>query len=114
MVNDMAIIGRDCNINHEVTIGVKYGGRHPGVPVIGERVFLAPGCKVIGGILLGDDVSVGANSVVVESIPKSGVAVGIPAEVISLKGSSDYVVNTQREMAERFDSQKHKANLPSS
>ena len=95
MINGKVVIGRDCNINHEVTIGVKYGGKNPGVPVIGARVYLGPGCKVIGGISLGNDVAVGANSVVVESVPDSGVAVGVPAKVISYKGSSDYVVNTQ-------------------
>ena len=94
VVNDQAIIGCDCNINHEVTIGVKYGGRHPGVPVIGDRVYLGPGCKVIGGITLGNDAAAGANSVVVESVPESGVVVGVPAKVISRRGSIDYVVNT--------------------
>ncbi len=95
VVNDSAFIGEDCNINHEVTIGVKYGGRNPGVPAIGDRVYLGPGCKVIGGICLGNDVAVGANSVVVESVPDFGVAAGVPAKVISSKGSSEYVVNTQ-------------------
>ena len=95
VVDDQVIIGHDCNINHEVTIGVKYGGRNPGVPVIGDRVYLGPGCKVIGGISLGNDVAVGANSVVVESVPDSGVAAGVPAKVLSFKGSSEYVVNTQ-------------------
>jgi len=95
VVNDSVVIGDDCNINHEVTIGVKYGGRNPGVPVIGDRVYLGPGCKVIGGISLGNDVAVGANSVVVDSVPDFGVAAGVPAKVISSKGSSAYVVNTQ-------------------
>ena len=97
VVNDEVVIGHDCNINHEVTIGVKYGGKNPGVPVIGDRVYLGPGCKVIGGICVGNDVAVGANSVVVDSVPDFGVAVGVPAKVISSKGSSDYVVNTQTE-----------------
>ena len=95
MVNDKVVIGDDCNINHEVTIGVKYGGKSPGVPTIGDRIYLGPGCKVIGGISLGNDVAVGANSVVVESVPDFGVAAGVPAKVISFKGSSEYVVNTQ-------------------
>ena len=94
MVNGDVLIGRDCNINHEVTIGVKYGGKNPGVAVIGDRVYLGPGCKVIGGVRLGNDVAVGANAVVVESVPDSGVAAGVPAKVISFKGSKDYVVNT--------------------
>jgi len=95
VINNGVVIGHDCNINHGVTIGVKYGGRSPGVPVIGDRVYLGPGCKVIGGISLGNDVAVGANAVVVESIPASAIAAGVPAKVISFKGSSEYVVNTQ-------------------
>ena len=93
VVNQGAVIGRDCNINHNVTIGVKFGGRNAGLPVIGDRVYLGPGCVVIGGIRLGNDVAVGANAVVVDSVPDSGVVAGIPARVLSHRGSGDYVVN---------------------
>ncbi|MBK9306953.1 MAG: serine acetyltransferase [Nitrospira sp.] len=95
VISSEVVIGCDCNINHDVTIGMKYGGRNPGVPVIGDRVYLGPGCKVIGGICLGNDVVVGANSVVVDSAPAASVVAGVPAKKISSKGSSDYVVNTQ-------------------
>ena len=94
MLNDMAVVGCDCNINHGVTIGVKYGGKNPGVPVIGDRAFLGPGCVVIGGITLGNDVAVGANAVVLESVPDSGVVAGVPASLVSVRGSAEYVVNT--------------------
>jgi serine O-acetyltransferase len=95
VLSDAAEIGRDCNINHGVTIGVKYGGKTPGVPVIGDRVYLGPGCVVIGGIRLGSDVAVGANAVVVDSVPDSGVVAGVPAKLVSRGGSSEYVVNTR-------------------
>ena len=94
VVNHEVVIGADCNINHGVTIGVKYGGRNPGVPVIGDRAYLGPGCAVIGGIRLGNDAAVGANSVVIESVPESGVVVGVPARLVSERGSAEYVVNT--------------------
>ena len=96
IVHGDTVIGRDCNINHGVTIGMKYGGKNPGVPVIGDRVYLGPGCKVIGGIRLGNDVAIGANAVVVESVPDLGVVVGVPARIVSFKGSSEYVVNTNK------------------
>jgi serine O-acetyltransferase len=95
VLNDKVVLGSDCNINHGVTIGVKYGGKNPGVPVIGDRAYLGPGCAVIGGITLGDDVAVGANAVVVESVPDRGVMVGVPARLVSENGSSEYVVNTR-------------------
>jgi serine O-acetyltransferase len=94
VVNYLAVIGEDCNINHDVTIGVTYGGRHEGAPRIGDRVFLGPGAKVVGGIQLGNDVAVGANCVVTTSVPDDAVVVGIPGKVVSQKGSGAYVVNT--------------------
>jgi serine O-acetyltransferase len=97
VVNDQVTIGNDCNINHGVTIGVKYGGKSPGVPVLGDRIFLGPGSVVIGGIRLGNDVAVGANAVVLESVEESGVVAGIPGRVVSFGGSSHYVVNTARD-----------------
>lgn len=95
VINSEVVVGRDCNINHEVTIGAKYGGKNPGIPVVGDRVYLGPGCKVIGGIRLGNDVAVGANSVVVDSVQDFGIVAGVPARMISSRGSSDYVVNAQ-------------------
>jgi serine O-acetyltransferase len=88
------VIGANCNINHAVTIGVKYGGKHPGVPIIGERVFVGPGAAIIGGIVVGSDAAIGAHAVVVASIPDRGVVAGVPAKLISLSGSGEYVTNT--------------------
>ena len=84
-------------MNHGVTLGVKYGGKSPGVPILGDRIFLGPGCVVIGGIRLGNDVAVGANAVVLESVEDSAVVAGIPGRVVSFGGSSHYVVNTARD-----------------
>jgi serine O-acetyltransferase len=81
-----AKIGRNCNISQQVTIGV--GGSDPsGTPTIGDRVFFGAGAKVFGPITVGDDVAIGANAVVTKDLPNHVVAVGIPAKVISDKGS---------------------------
>jgi serine O-acetyltransferase len=96
VVNYGARIGSNCNINHCVTIGAAYGGKTPGVPIIGNNVYLGPGSKIIGGISLGNDVAVGANCVVIDSIPPNGVVVGIPGRTISFKGSGEYVVNKSK------------------
>lgn len=93
VINDKVVVGRNCNINHGITIGEKYGRKNSGIPVIGDQVYLGPGCVVIGGISLGNNVAVGANAVVVESIPDFGVAIGIPARMISTNGSTNYIIN---------------------
>jgi serine O-acetyltransferase len=86
-----AKIGTNCNISQQVTIGV--GGDNPsGTPVIGDRVFLGPGAKVFGPITIGNDVAIGANAVVMKDLPNQVVAVGIPAQVVSQKGSQNLVL----------------------
>jgi len=94
IVNSEAKIGRNCNINHEVTIGAAYGGKYPGTPIVMDNVYLGPGSKIIGGITLGEHAAVGANCVVTKSVTDYGVVVGVPGEVVSNKGSGEYVVNT--------------------
>ena len=93
VVNHEAKIGRAVNINHDVTIGVAFGGKYPGAPVIGDRVYIGPGARVIGGITVGNDAAIGANCVVTRPVPENAVVAGVPGEVISTKGSAAYVIN---------------------
>lgn len=81
-VNGKAVIGMRCSILHDVTIG-EYGG----APIIGNYVFIGPGAKLIGGVRVGDNVIIGANSVVTKNIPDNAVVVGIPGKIISEKGN---------------------------
>lgn len=46
----IVVNGRNCPLGHGVTLGeANVRSRRPGKPVIGDRVILGPGCKVIGG-----------------------------------------------------------------
>ena len=94
VVNPEAVIGSNCNINQDVSIGATYGGRTPGVPSIGDNVYLGPGSKIIGGIHIGNDAAIGANCVVNKSIEDHSVAVGNPFQIVSHEGASRYVINT--------------------
>jgi len=93
VVSHKARIGRNCNINHSVTIGESFGGKNPGTPTIGDNVYLGPGSTIIGNITIGNNVMVGANAVVTNSFPDNAVIVGVPARIISFKGASEYVIN---------------------
>lgn len=84
-------IGRNCTVSHGVTIGFGGRGDKRGAPTIGNRVFIAPGAKIFGAITIGDDVAVGANAVVTKSIPDRAVVGGIPAQIISYKGSFELI-----------------------
>lgn len=79
-----AVVGSDCSVFHEVTIGPG-GIASMDYPVIGDRVRIFPGAKVLGGITIGDDAVIGANSVVIEDVPAGAVVAGNPARVVRVR-----------------------------
>jgi len=78
-ISRRAKIGSNCVIFHQVTIGVNtmVDSRGVGAPVIGDRVFIGVGAKIIGGIKIGNDVRIGANAVVTRDVPDHATVVGI-------------------------------------
>lgn len=76
-------MGENCSVIHNVTIGMR---NEYDFPRIGDNVFIGAGARVLGGIEIGDDAKIGANSVVMKDIPAGGTAVGAPARVISVYG----------------------------
>jgi serine O-acetyltransferase len=82
VIGETAEIGDDCYLYHQVTLGVaraQGGKRHP---TVGNNVIIGAGAKVLGPITVGDNARVGANSVVLESVPPDTTVVGIPARPV--------------------------------
>ena len=79
VIGETAEVGDDVMIYHGVTLGGRSLERVKRHPTVGNRVTIGAGARVLGPVLLGDDVQVGANSVVVKDIPAGAVATGIPA-----------------------------------
>jgi len=85
------VIGADVKIglNAKIFNGVTIGGKDPSLPSInnqpkiGNNVILSTGSKILGPIVLGDNVIVGANSVVLANIDSNKTAVGIPARILT-------------------------------
>lgn len=84
-------IGKDCNLSQGVTLGLGASKGVWGVPTLGDRVYVAPGAKVIGPVHLANGTVVGANAVVTHSTSENDVVAGVPARVISSKGSGEYI-----------------------
>lgn len=80
MIHPRAKIGRGVMIHHGVTIGGK-SLRSGGVPVVGDNVYIGAGAKILGNITIGDDSLIGANAVVVKSVPAGSLVVGVPGIV---------------------------------
>lgn len=93
VVNSNARIGKNCNISQGVTIGMSNRWEKQGTATIGDNVYIGPGAKIVGAVSIGNNVAVGANAVVTKDVPDSAVVAGVPAKIISMKGSEGYVVN---------------------
>lgn len=91
IINSEVIIGTNCNISQGVTIGVSGLGEKRGVPVIGNDVYIGANSVVIGKITIGNNVLIGACSMVNRSLSNADVALGVPAVIVSQNGSKGYI-----------------------
>lgn len=80
IISGDTVLGDDVVIRNGVTIGLKHTGI-AGAPVIGNRVDIGAGAKILGAITIGDDVAIGANAVVLQDVPENSLAVGVPAVI---------------------------------
>ncbi len=94
VIHPRAVLGKNINLSQQVTIGQANRGKLKGVPTIGDNVYIGPGAKVIGKVIVGNNVCIGANCVVVNDLPDNAVVVGIPGKVVSNNGAEGYVNNT--------------------
>ena len=85
VIGETAEVGDDCIIYHGATLGgtgKEKGKRHP---TLGNNVMVGSGAKVLGNIYIGNNCKIGANSVVLKSVPDNCTVVGIPAKVVENK-----------------------------
>jgi len=91
ILNSDTVIGSNCNISQGVTIGVSGLSEKRGVPVIGNNVYIGANAVLVGKINIGNNCIIGACSLVTRDLPDNAVALGVPAEIISYKGSGGYI-----------------------
>lgn len=90
VIHHRAILGRNCHIDQCVTIGGT--SMKKDVPVIGDNVYVGAGAKILGPVTIGNDVVIGANSVVLNDVPSNCLVVGVPGRVVKTGiAKSDYV-----------------------
>lgn len=89
VVNPTAVIGNNVNLSQFTTIGSNHGK----AAVIGDNVYIGPCVCVVEDIRIGDNVTIGAGSVVTKSIPDNATAVGNYAKVINYDNPGRYILN---------------------
>ncbi|MEM9538749.1 MAG: serine O-acetyltransferase [Cyanobacteria bacterium P01_E01_bin.42] len=86
VIGETAIVGNYCLIYQGVTLGgtgKETGKRHP---TLGENVVVGTGAKVLGNLQIGNNVRIGAGSVVLREVPSDCTVVGIPGRIVYQSG----------------------------
>ena len=82
VIGETAEVGADVTLYHNVTLGGVSTARGKRHPTVRDRVVVGAGAKILGAIEIGEDSRIGANAVVVKSVPANSVVVGVPGQVV--------------------------------
>lgn len=97
VISPKAVLGKNINLSHQVTIGAKPKNGTNVAPIFKDSIYIGPGAKIIGDVLVGSGVLIGANAVLTKNAEDNAVMVGIPAKAIRFSGSDEYCLNTDYE-----------------
>lgn len=87
-------IGKNCNLNKGCTIGKENRGDRKGVPVLGNDVWVGTNAIIVGKITIGDDVLIAPNSYVNFNVPSHTIVVGNPGRIVyKLNATEGYITN---------------------
>jgi serine O-acetyltransferase len=82
VIGETAEVGTDVTLYHGVTLGGTSWAKGKRHPTLEDRVVVGAGAKILGAITIGADSRIGANAVVVKSVPPNSVVVGIPGQIV--------------------------------
>jgi len=88
VIGETAEIGANATLYHGVTLGGTSWNKGKRHPTLEDDVVVGAGAKILGPITIGARTRVGANAVVVKSVPPDSVVVGIPGRVTHRKDTS--------------------------
>ena len=86
VIGETAEVGNDVLLYQGVTLGgtgKEKGKRHPSLK---DNIVVGTGAKILGNITIGDNVKIGAQSVVLTDVPANSTVVGVPGRVVAQNG----------------------------
>lgn len=83
VVHGDSVIGDNCIIRQNVTLGIRRLDATGDAPVLEAGVDVGAGAVILGRITIGAGATIGANAVVLRDVPPGGLAVGVPAKIVA-------------------------------
>ena len=97
-INSQAVIGDNLTMLKGSTIGNSKTGK-VGAPIIGNNVYIGLNSSVVGGVHIGNDVMIAANTFVNFDVPDGALVIGSPGIIHErVKASKPYIVNSIDDM----------------
>ena len=94
IINSKARLGKNVNVTSGVVIGQTNRGKKQGIPTIGDEVWIGANSVIVGNITIGKNVLIAPNSYVNFDVPDNSIVMGNPAKIIyNLKATEGYVHN---------------------
>ncbi|HNE17605.1 MAG TPA: serine O-acetyltransferase [Rhodocyclaceae bacterium] len=85
VIGETAEVGDDVTLYHGVTLGGTSWNKGKRHPTLANGVVVGAGAKILGPIVIGERVRVGANSVVVKDVPADRTVVGVPGRIVDTR-----------------------------
>lgn len=93
VINAKTIIGDNCNVTHNVTIGQISFGKNKGTPIIGNKVWRGTGCVIVCGINIGSNVLIAPNSYVNFDVPDNSFVIANTAKIVRKDYPTENYIN---------------------
>lgn len=93
VINGKSKIGKNVNILNGVLIGYEPRGKRKGCPVIGDEVWIGSNSVIVGNIEIGNNVLIAPNSFVNFNVPNNSIVIGNPARIIYKEKATEGYVN---------------------
>ncbi len=82
VIGETAEVGADVTLYHGVTLGGTSNHKGKRHPTLEDNVVVGAGAKILGAVKVGEGSRIGANAVVVKTVPPDSVVVGVPGQVL--------------------------------
>lgn len=93
IINPRTVLGKNINIATGVTIGQENRGKRKGCPIIGDNVWIGTNAVIVGNITIGTDVLIAPLAYVNFDVPDHSIVIGNPAKIIHRENATEGYIN---------------------